>query len=217
MKKRWISVMFAALVLAGCGSEKAEENEKEENKAGQELNQKQSTLKENELNQSVVNIDGEDIPVIDQSVMEGKITLRMPKLFSIMSPELAAIKYPSEQRPTVIYTDESTTINLAFNLTTNALSDKEVAEFQKAMIASLEQAQPSAEWLDTDVIEINDKKIGILEVITPAADGNIFNFMFFASLDGQALIGTFNCMEDDIETWRPVARAMVETLQFADN
>ncbi|MFJ7953420.1 hypothetical protein ACIQZG_18100 [Lysinibacillus sp. NPDC096418] len=217
MKKRWISVMFAALVLAGCGSEKAEENEKKENKAGQELNQKQSTLKENELNQSVVNIDGEDIPVIDQSVMEGKITLRMPKLFSIMSPELAAIKYPSEQRPTVIYTDESTTINLAFNLTTNALSDKEVAEFQKAMIASLEQAQPSAEWLDTDVIEINDKKIGILEVITPAADGNIFNFMFFASLDGQALIGTFNCMEDDIETWRPVARAMVETLQFADN
>ncbi|MFJ7735467.1 hypothetical protein ACIQ2D_03900 [Lysinibacillus sp. NPDC097287] len=228
MKKRWISVMFAALVLAGCGSEKEVEGEKEENKAGQELNQKQSTLKENEqelqqdlqkidLNQSSVNIDGEDIPVIDQSVLEGKITLRMPKLFSIMSPELAAIKYPSEQRPTVIYTDESTTVNLAFNLTTTALLDKGVADFQEAMIDALEQAQPSAEWLDTDVIEINDKKIGLLEVITPAADGNIFNLMFIASIDGQALMGTFNCMEKDLETWHPVARDMIETLQFAAN
>ncbi|MEG0258730.1 MAG: hypothetical protein RR651_02560, partial [Lysinibacillus sp.] len=165
MKKRWISVMFATLVLAGCGSDEAVKGEKEENKAGQELNQKQSTLKENEqesqqegqkidLNQSVVNIEGEDIPVIDQSVLEGKFTLRMPKLFSIMSPELASIKYPSEQRPTVIYTDESTTINLAFNLTTTALTETGVAEFQEAMIDVLEQTQPSAEWLDKDLIEI---------------------------------------------------------------
>ena len=228
MKKRWISVMFAALVLTGCGSDEAVKGEKEENIAGQEINQKQSTLKENEqetqqdlqkidLNQSSVNIDGEDIPVIDQSILEGKITLRMPKLFSIMSPELASIKYPSEQRPTVIYTDESTTINLAFSLTTSALSDTGVAEFQEAMIDALEQAQPSAEWLDTDVIEINDKKIGLLEVITPAADGDIFNFMFFASVDGQALIGTFNCFKEDLETWRPVAMAMIETLQFTAN
>ncbi|MEG0258731.1 MAG: hypothetical protein RR651_02565, partial [Lysinibacillus sp.] len=58
---------------------------------------------------------------------------------------------------------------------------------------------------------------GFLEVITPAIDGDIYNLMFFASIDGQALMGTFNCMEKDIETWQPVARAMMETLQFTAN
>lgn len=36
MKKRWISVMFSALVLAGCGADEAAKGEKEENIAGQE-------------------------------------------------------------------------------------------------------------------------------------------------------------------------------------
>ncbi|ATP40166.1 hypothetical protein CSE16_08965 [Solibacillus sp. R5-41] len=193
-----------------------------------EITQNQSTLTENEqepkpelqkidLYQSFVHIDGENIPVIDQSVLEGKITFRMPKLFSIMLPELAFLKYPSERRPNTIYTDDSSTINLAFNMTKNALSEAEVAEFQEDMIDILEQAQPSAEWLDTGVIEINEKTIGFIEVITPAIDGDIFNLMFFASIEGQALIGTFNCMEEDIETWRSLARAMMETLQFAPN
>lgn len=170
-----------------------------------------------DLYQYFITIDDLEVSVIDQAILEGKINLRMPKLFSIMLPELASFKYPSERRPTIIYTDESTTINLAFNMTTHSISDTEVAEFQEEMIDILEQAQPSAEWLDTDVIEINDKTIGFLEVITPAIDGDIFNLMFFASIDGQALIGTFNCMDEDFETWRPIARAMMGTLQFASN
>ncbi|WP_107951135.1 hypothetical protein [Lysinibacillus parviboronicapiens] len=36
MKSKWISVMFAALVLAGCGSDEAEKGEKKEQVAGQE-------------------------------------------------------------------------------------------------------------------------------------------------------------------------------------
>ncbi len=197
-----------------------------------ELAQKEAALQENEpepqqeeqhelqaidLYQDFVDIDGEDVPVIDQRILNGKITLRMPKLFSIMLPELASLKYPSERRPNIIYTDESTTINLAFNMTPHVLTETGVAEFQENMIDVLEQAQPSAEWLDTDVIEINDKTIGFIEVITPAIDGDIFNLMFFASIDGQALIGTFNCMEEDLEDWRPIARAMMETLQFTPN
>lgn len=197
-----------------------------------ELAQKEAALQENkpepqqeeqqelqaiDLYQDFVDIDGEDVPVIDQALLNGKITLRMPKLFSIMLPELASLKYPSERRPNIIYTDESTTINLAFNMTPHVLTETGVAEFQENMIDVLEQAQPSAEWLDTDVIEINDKTIGFIEVITPAIDGDIFNLMFFASIDGQALIGTFNCMEEDLEDWRPIARAMMETLQFTPN
>lgn len=167
-----------------------------------------------DLYQSFVDIEGKPIQVVDQTIMEGKITFRMPRLFSIMDPELAALKYPSERRPNIIYTDESTTINLAFNAIQYALSDEEVEDFRDDMAEALEQAQPSAQWMEKEMTVINDKAIGFIEVITPALDGSIYNLMFFSALDNQALIGTFNCMEEDMETWRPIARSMMETLKF---
>lgn len=176
--------------------------------------EEQSEQQAIDLYQEFITIDEQEIAVMEQQVLEGKITLRMPKLFSIMSAELASLKYPSERRPTIIYTDESSTINLAFNLTTHDLADAGVTDFQETMIDVLEQAQPAAEWFDTDVITIHDKTVGFIEVITPAIDGDIFNLMFFVSINEQALIGTFNCLEEDIETWRPIARAMMSSMQF---
>lgn len=181
------------------------------------LQEEQSELQVIDLYQDFVNIDEQEVPVIDQRVMDGKISFRMPKLFSIMPAELASLKYPSERRPNIIYTDESSTINLAFNKTSHSLPDEGVAEFQGNMIDVLEQAQPAAQWFDTDVIKIDDKTVGFIEVMTPAIDGEIFNLMFFVSIDEKALIGTFNCTEEDTETWRPIARAMMETMQFASN
>ena len=95
-----------------------------------------------------------------------------------------------------------------------SLIDKINYDDKEYMIEVLEQAHPSAKWLETGMLEIQEKNIGFIEVITPAIDGDIFNLMFFAALDGQTLIGTFNCMEEELESWQPVAKAMVETLEF---
>lgn len=179
--------------------------------------QEEQDLEKVNIYQSYIIIDEEKVGVMEQSLLDGKMTIRMPKLFSKMSTELAALKYPSDRRPNLIYTDESSSINLGFNLTPHRLKEEGVAAFQENMIDILEQAQPSADWLDTDVLKIDEKTVGFLEIITPAIDGDIFNLMFFASIEGIALIGTFNCMEDDLETWRPIARAMMESLRFASN
>ncbi|XKO53972.1 hypothetical protein ACI2WT_14350 [Lysinibacillus fusiformis] len=177
----------------------------------------QDNLQEVDIYQNIITIDVEEVQVIEQPLLDGKMIIRMPKLFSIMSAELASLKYPSERRPNLIYTDTSSSINLAFNLTPHRLNEDGVAAFQENMMDILEQAQPSADWLDTDVQKIDGKTVGFLEVITPAIDGEIFNLMFFASVEGRALIGTFNCMEDDLDTWRPIARAMMESLQFTSS
>jgi len=177
----------------------------------------QEDLQEVDIYQNIITIDDEEVQVIEQPLLDGKMIIRMPKIFSIMSAELASLKYPSERRPNLIYTDTSSSINLAFNLTPHRLNEDGVAAFQENMMDILEQAQPSADWLDTDVQKIDGKTVGFLEVITPAIDGEIFNLMFFASVEGRALIGTFNCMEDDLDTWRPIARAMMESLQFTSS
>ena len=224
VKKRKVSGMkFLDEKIIALRNEMREQEQHELTQQQAALNQKpeqeeeQGDLQEVNLYQDFITIDDEQVQVKDQSLLDGKMTLRMPNLFSIMSIEVASLKYPSERRPNPIYTDESSTINLAFNLTPHRLEEQGVAAFQENMIDILEQAQPAADWLDTDIKTIHDKTVGFLEVITPAIDGDIFNLMFFASIEGRALIGTFNCLEDDLETWRPIARAMMDSVQFMPN
>lgn len=173
------------------------------------------TIQQVDLHQDFVRINNQDVPVISQAVLDNKMLVRLPSIFSIMPEELASLKYPSERRPNLIYTDDTSMINLALNMTDYHLTEAEVEEFQDYMVEVLEQAHPSAKWLETGMMEIQDKNIGFIEVMTPAIDGTIFNLMFFAALDGQTLIGTFNCMEEEYENWRPIAKSIVETLEFS--
>lgn len=183
------------------------------NRSTPELKENDSERQEIDMYQPFISIDDEKIQIIDQPLFEGKVTIRMPKLFQLMLPELASLKYPSERRPAIIYTDDSSTINLAFNITEHPLNETNITAFQESMVEVLQQTQPSAEWFEEGVQVINDNSIGFIEVVTPALDGDIFNLLFFTPLDGKALMGTFNCMEEDMEEWRPIAKAMKETLQ----
>lgn len=214
LKKVGDKLKFLDERIIALRNEMRENNRPVQEEAEVTLNESQQEL---DIYQPFVEIAGEEIQIIDQSILDGKVTLRMPEIFTIMLPELASLKYPSERRPNLIYTDESSTINLAFNMTTHSVTEMEIAEFQENMADVLEQAQPTAEWLDNDSKEIDGKNIGFFEIITPALDGDIYNLMFFASIDGKALIGTFNCMEEDVEEWRPVAQAMMDTLKFVRN
>lgn len=174
----------------------------------------ESETQELDLYQPAIVVGGKRWSIIDQVLLDGKLTLRMPKAFSIMHPDLVALKYPSVHRPNIIYTDESTTINLTFNMTTHDLTESQLEEFQFALMDMLGKAQPTANFLENEIKEIHEKPFGYIEVITPTIDSNVYNLMFSTSINGKALMGTFNCLEEDMDTWRPVAKAILETIKI---
>ena len=161
-----------------------------------------------------IELNGVFLPMADKSLLEDKVKIRIPKSFMLMPAEMASLKYPSERRPNPIFTDESTSINLAFNYTMTPLNDVEMEEFKESMVEVFKQMQPGASWLDEGIKDVNDKPMGFIEFISPALDGSIYNLMIFLSLEDQALICSFNCLEEDREEWRPIAHAMMESLQI---
>nr|WP_238333174.1 hypothetical protein [Brevibacillus laterosporus] len=165
-----------------------------------------------DLQKSLIKIDGEMISFSERSLLDEKIRIPMPKSFTPMTSEMAALKYPSERRPTLIFTNSSASINLAINHTQNRLTDAEMEEFTAVMVQLLRKTQKLLQWHGDGVKEINGKPIGYCEFLTPAYNVNLYNFMFFTELDGKALLCTFNCTEDEMEDWRLVARGMMESL-----
>ncbi len=149
-----------------------------------------------------------------KSLLNDKVELKIPKRFDIMSEKMAKMKYPSERRPTIVYTNESGGINVGLNLTKSKASQENISSFKDMMLKTFKNAYPSAEWIDNGVKEINGRKVGYLEMVTPAIDTKIYNLIFFTDVDGQLLLCTFNCTEKNIKEWKPVAKEIMTSIKI---
>lgn len=149
-----------------------------------------------------------------KSLLNDKVELKIPKEFNKMSEELMNIKYPSERRPTLVYSNESGGINVALNLTQNQASQEMIAAYKDNLVKSFKNVYPSAEWKDSGVKTINGKKVGYLELVTPAIDTEIYNLMFFTDLDGKLLLCTFNCTKKSIDEWTSTAKEIMNSLKI---
>lgn len=149
-----------------------------------------------------------------KSLLDNKIELKIPKAFRIMPEEMIKIKYPSERRPTLVYSNESGGINVALNLTVHEANQDNISTYKDNFVTTFKSMYPTSEWIGNGVNEINGRQVGYLELITPAFDAKIYNLIFFTHLDGKLLMCTFNCTKKDMTEWAPVAREIMNSLNI---
>lgn len=149
-----------------------------------------------------------------KSLLNDRIELKIPSDFEIMSEEMMKIKYPSENRPNLVYTNESGGINVALSLTENDASEEQIPAFLDAFVNAFQNIYPSADWKDNGVKTINGKEVGYIEFVTPALDTEIYNLIFFTDLDGKLLMATFNCTKKSIEEWESSAHEIMNSLKI---
>ncbi|AZH27570.1 hypothetical protein [Paenibacillus sp. M-152] len=153
------------------------------------------------------------IPLELRVILDGEIEVSVPKSFSLMPLEQTKFKYPSEHRPEVIYTSEDGTVNITFSRTESFLADEELPEFVEQMADVLRSVQPIRNWLGTQVI-VNHSglSIGMIRFVAAGVDTNLYNEILLFTHAGQVMMGTFNCMESDMEVWLSVAENTVQSL-----
>jgi hypothetical protein len=152
----------------------------------------------------------------EQSFFENKLTMKVPTEFEPMSNELKQIKYPSERRPPLVLTDETSQINLALNWTENKAEQKDLEALKNALIRSLSSVHPKAQWEGEGIIDVNGKKFGYLELVSQAIDTKIYNLMYFTDLEGRFFIMSFNCTEKFISEWKPTAKEIMNSVMVKD-
>ncbi|MGN9170819.1 hypothetical protein [Paenibacillus polymyxa] len=153
------------------------------------------------------------IPLELRVILDGQVEVSVPKSFSLMPLEQTKFKYPSVHRPEVIYTSEDGTVNITFNRTESTLVDEELPDFVEQMADTLRAVQPIRNWLGTQVI-VNHSglSIGVIRFVAAGVDTNLYNEILLFTHAGQVMMGTFNCMESDMEVWLPVAENTVQSL-----
>jgi hypothetical protein len=151
--------------------------------------------------------------LVVKTIYNNKIEIKLPNDFKIMSEELARLKYPSERRPTIIYTNESGGINIAFNITESEINQDKIEFFTEELHKYFKNLYPSADWKNYGVKVINKRKIGYLELVTPAIDTEIYNLIFFTNLDGKLVLCTFNCTKKNMSEWEIIAKEIMNSFK----
>ncbi len=141
-----------------------------------------------------------------------RVEILVPKDFKDMPKEMVELKYPSANRPNVIFTDEDGTVNVAFNHTTSRATQAQLEAYRENMLAMFKKAYPTANWKGNAIKVVNGRKVGYYELITPAIDQKVYNLIFFTDLDGRLLICTFNCVEKKLGEWQNPARQIMNSL-----
>ena len=141
----------------------------------------------------------------------GGFSLKIPTDFNIMSAEAISIKYPNGNAPSLVYTNERGTINIAFVLNDVAMENNEIEEYTKAMEAMYKQYVDN---IDTNFFERNNHKVGEMEFISPASDTNIYNHIIAFSIDGKLRLINFNCTEELLEEWQDISDFIIRSIQF---
>jgi len=134
--------------------------------------------------------------------------------FFVLSASILSISFwQTTNRPTIVFTNESGSINVALNLTANSASQEHLPQFKEALHNTFKQAYPSATWKGSGINTINDKKVGYLEVVTPAIDTEVYNLIFFTDVNSKLLLCTFNCTLQYLEEWQSIGHEIMNSLK----
>lgn len=174
----------------------------------------QAKLESIDFNHPLISVNGQMIPLTDRILLAGKLHVRMPKTWRLMTQQEAAIKYPSVYRPSLIYTNNEGTVNLTINLTEDPLEEEGLAVYTETMARMIRSVQPIRSWIDEGMMDSDEEeRAGYCEFTASVLDGTLYYYMMFKELEGSALLVSFSCSAMDMRNWKPVAHAMMRAIQ----
>lgn len=141
----------------------------------------------------------------------GGFSLKIPTDFQIMSDEMISVKYPNGNPPSLVYTNERGTINVALVMNDVALKNTQIEEYIKTMESTYKNYSYNVE---VNFWERNNHKIGEMEFTTQASDTEIYNHIIAFSVDGKLRLVNFNCTKEISEEWKEISKFIIESIKF---
>lgn len=181
---------------------------------GEEEREKTEEPHENKITDGYVILEGEKYLYERKVIVEQGFSMLMPTDFVELPMEIARIKYPSAQRPDLIWSNEATTVNITFTHKEELLADEEAEEVRDLMKTILLRTNPGLKEVVCETEMVEEKPIAYMEFISPALDADVYNLMFFFSLQERLLMGSLNCLLPEKGDWRELFVQMLQSIEF---
>lgn len=151
----------------------------------------------------------------EQSFFDNQIKIHIPTIFEDMPPNFARIKYPSEDRPKVIKTDSTGSINITLSVIPNSIENEDIPEVRDGVKAMLRKLNPSYLFIDEGVETVEEKLVAFMEFKSPTIGQPLYQRRFFLEMDGNIVMGVFSCRFDEAMAWKPIAHQVMKSVRVS--
>lgn len=140
-----------------------------------------------------------------------KLGITLPVSFVDLPPDMAKVKYTSQQRPQIIRTSLDTTVNLGLSMMDIEIHEEQIKTLKNQAQEALKRLNPSFVFYENRV-EARNVPLGWFEFKSYGLDTDVYNLMFISQIEDKMLHGVFNCDYDDALEWREAARQMMYSI-----
>ena len=137
--------------------------------------------------------------------------IKIPSEFKIMSDEIVNVKYPNGNAPSLVYTNDKTTINVALVMNDVTMKNNQIEEYVKTMESTYKNYSKDVKL---NFWERNNHKIGEMKFTTQGSNTEIYNHIIAFSVNDKLRLVNFNCTKEQMNEWREVSKFIVDSIMF---
>lgn len=161
----------------------------------------------------MIHIYGRETAFSRRVIEELGLSLFMPDEFELLDEEIKKLVFPLSHPPKYVFASGDTQFQITLNPTENIVPEDGLPRFMEISKALLEKMGPHARILATATVKIKEKKIGIMEMVTQAVDMNVYNVMFYVSINKKLLIGSIVCPAKLHERMVPITKEILDSIE----
>lgn len=147
--------------------------------------------------------------LVVRELLDGKVSMLLPADFTPLPEKYRKLKYPGAHAPTVVMSDESTTVNVALDHKLERLETEHLKELE----AEMRQRLKSARFNSAGLRKLSGREFLVMDFDTAARDGTIRNILAMTSLDHRLLGISYNCMVDRDPDCGKLGTRLIESIR----
>ncbi|MDH3229349.1 MAG: hypothetical protein OEN55_06125 [Alphaproteobacteria bacterium] len=150
-----------------------------------------------------------------QPLLDGKVMIAVPRDFELMSDDMARLKYPSERRPPIVFTDSEGTVNITVKPTAQRVTEADIDIARIFLTENFRRLYPSGN-VGSTLFDLGDRTAFFISMTTPAIDTEIRSLITGAAVDGRLVLFGFNVTRELESTWIDKGAIILMTVLIFD-
>ena len=157
--------------------------------------------KNNDIYTSKIIVGQETLLFEEMKFYDERLSIMLPNNYKDLPDEIKKIKYPMENRPEIIKSNESGDVNFAIALHDVKIKAEDIDNAMQKYIAVIYKSYPGTTFLQTESVPMNGTMLGYFSFITRSIDSDIYQVFAFTELNGKMLQIIFNAPSTMKKEW----------------
>lgn len=160
-------------------------------------------------------LHSEEVKLAPRSVLDGKVVLLVPASFEIMSEEMRRLKYPSERRPPIVFTNYEGSVNVSIKPTEHRMVEATTESMRFALVRGYKANYPSSEIFSEPIV-LGGRLGFFIDFWVTAQDTDIRIWIVGISVEDRLVMISFNVTRKLEPEWMGVAEKIMASIDIVE-